>query len=254
MVALDRAGFSPGEIDGRGGTKTRLALSAFQTANKLTSSGMPDEATLAALHVSPESIVSYTITQHDVAGPFIGSMPKDMMEAAKLPAFGYATPLEALAEKFHSSPAFLQRLNPGASWAAGDAIKVPGVEPFEPRTKADPAMRAAVLAWAVRGRSGWERQGIGNAPAVIKATEEIRQEMDPLREFWEDCCEFIDGEWTPSDVLHTRYKDWCEYRDQRPINETDFHKMLRGRKCVSVVKKFNGKSTRGWRNIRLNHA
>ena len=54
QVALDRAGFSPGEIDGLGGSKTRLALSAFQTANNLPSSGTADQATLAALHVAPE--------------------------------------------------------------------------------------------------------------------------------------------------------------------------------------------------------
>ena len=141
QVALDRAGFSPGEIDGQGGAKTRLALSAFQTANNLPSSGTSDETTLAALRVAPEPIISYTITQHDVAGPFIGSMPKDMMAAAKLPAFGYTTALEALAEKFHSSQAFLRRLNPRASWEAGEVIKVPDVEPFElpGKTQAKPA-------------------------------------------------------------------------------------------------------------------
>jgi lipoprotein-anchoring transpeptidase ErfK/SrfK len=141
QVALDRAGFSPGEIDGQGGTKTRLALSAFQAANNLPSSGTSDEATLAALRVAPDPIISYTITQHDVAGPFIGSMPKDMMAAAKLPAFGYTTALESLAEKFHSSQAFLRRLNPGASWEAGEVIKVPDVEAFEPqgKTQAKPA-------------------------------------------------------------------------------------------------------------------
>ena len=141
QVALDRAGFSPGDIDGQGGAKTRLALSAFQTANNLPSSGISDETTVAALRVAPESIINYTITQHDVAGPFIGSMPKDMMAAAKLPAFGYSTALEALAERFHSSPAFLRRLNPRASWEAGEVIKVPDVEPFElpGKTQAKPA-------------------------------------------------------------------------------------------------------------------
>ena len=63
-----------------------------------------NEETLAALRVSPEPLVNYTITQQDVAGPFIDKMPIDMMEASKLPSLGYASAAEALAEKFHSSP------------------------------------------------------------------------------------------------------------------------------------------------------
>ena len=139
QVALDRAGFSSGEIDGRGGPKTKLALSQFQKSAGLPATGTVNEETLAALSVPAEPVVNYTITPEDVAGPFIGSMPGDMMESAKLPALGYTSALEALAEKFHASPALLHTLNPGAAWSAGDAIKVPAVEPFEPHSAAQKA-------------------------------------------------------------------------------------------------------------------
>ena len=137
QVGLDRAGFSPGEIDGRGGPKTRLALSEFQKAANLQPTGVPNEETITALRISAEPIVSYTITPQDVAGPFIDHMPADLMESAKLPALGYTSAIEALAEKFHSSPALLQSLNAGAAWAAGEAIMVPDVEPFELPAKAE---------------------------------------------------------------------------------------------------------------------
>ena len=149
QVALDRAGFSPGEIDGQAGTKTRLALSEFQKSASLQPSGVVDEETLAALRVSPEPLVSYTITQQDVAGPFIDTMPRDMVDASKLPSLGYTSAVEALAEKFHSSPALLKKLNPGAAWAAGEVIKVPDVEPFELPSKSDkPAAAAKATAGA----------------------------------------------------------------------------------------------------------
>jgi lipoprotein-anchoring transpeptidase ErfK/SrfK len=143
QVALDRAGFSPGEIDGRAGSKTRVALSTFQKSSNLQTSGTVTEETLAALRVSPEPLVSYTITQQDVAGPFIDKMPRDMMDASKLPALGYTSALEALSEKFHSSPALLQKLNPAATWAAGSAIRVPDIEPFQLPSKADKPTAAA---------------------------------------------------------------------------------------------------------------
>ena len=142
QVALDRAGFSPGEIDGQSGTKTRLALSAFQRANNLSPTGAVDDATVAALHMPPDPIASYTITEQDASGPFIDSMPKDMMAEAKLPALGYATLIEALGEKFHSSPSLLRKLNPDAAWRAGESIKAPSVEPFEVPSKTAAAKTA----------------------------------------------------------------------------------------------------------------
>jgi lipoprotein-anchoring transpeptidase ErfK/SrfK len=131
QVALDRAGFSPGEIDGRNGPKTRQALTEFQKSANLRPTGIPDEETIAALRVAPDPLVSYTITGPDVEGPFIDKVPQDMMESAKLDALAYTSPLEKLAERFHSSQALLRALNPGATWTAGEEIKVPNVEPFE---------------------------------------------------------------------------------------------------------------------------
>jgi lipoprotein-anchoring transpeptidase ErfK/SrfK len=78
----------------------------------------------------PEPLIKYRITAEDAAGPFIGSTPDDMMELAKLPALGYTTLLELLAERFHSTPAFLQQLNPGVTFAPDLEIQVPNVEPM----------------------------------------------------------------------------------------------------------------------------
>ncbi|BDT58605.1 peptidoglycan-binding protein [Massilia varians] len=137
QVLLDRANLSPGEIDGAYGSNMRQALSTFQSQRKLPVTGKLDAATWDALNAdnSPH-LVTYTLVEADVAGPF-RPVPSDMMEKAKLPALGYANVLEGLGEKFHAKPAMLERLNPGKDFGrAGEQIVVPNVHGKQPLPKA----------------------------------------------------------------------------------------------------------------------
>jgi lipoprotein-anchoring transpeptidase ErfK/SrfK len=137
QVLLDRAHFSPGEIDAAYGSNMRQALAGFQKAHALPTSGTLDPATWNALNAdtAPE-LVSYTVAEPDVAGPF-RPVPDDMVAKAALPTLGYASPAEALGEKFHASPALLQRLNPGKDLGrAGETIMVPNVLGSVPLPKA----------------------------------------------------------------------------------------------------------------------
>ena len=132
QVLLDRLGFGPGVIDGRKGMSLAEAIKGFQEARGVKVTGEPDAATLALLdaYKSTPDIITVALTPEMLAGPFVGPIPKEPADQAKLPAMGYSTPLEALAERFHTTNATLIALNnPETKLTPGARIRVPNVVP-----------------------------------------------------------------------------------------------------------------------------
>jgi lipoprotein-anchoring transpeptidase ErfK/SrfK len=172
QVLLDRANFSLGEIDGSFGDGTRKAVSAFKASRNLSGDAVVDPATWKMLNTDTETIlISYTITEEDVAGPF-HRIPADMMKKSKLPALNYESPLEGLAEKFHSSPNLLRRLNPRATFSrTGQEILVPNVSDSS-------SQKAASVVVDGSSRSVTALDTAGKVVAYYPAT--IGSKHDPL--------------------------------------------------------------------------
>jgi len=115
QILLDRAHFSPGEIDGKPGENFKKALLAFEAAERLPSTEQLSDGVwqkLTAISSDPV-LETYTLSNEDVRGPFVKSVPKKMEDMKDLPSLGYTSPQEKLAEKFHMSEELLGALNPG---------------------------------------------------------------------------------------------------------------------------------------------
>ena len=158
QVALDRAGFSAGAIDGRAGSNTKKALEAYRKQN----GGDPPAV---------EATTRCQITAQDTAGPFEAQIPRELPDQAKLPALSYTSVEEALAERFHSTPEFLKKLNPGARFAAGEEIVVPNVEPMQPPTETTETSKPARGAKpSAPGKPATNKPAAGSKPDAPRGT------------------------------------------------------------------------------------
>lgn len=126
QVFLDRAHFSPGEIDGKFGENAKKALRAYAEARQLPSSDeLTDDVWKALQADTPPLTATYTVTDKDLAGPFLRKLPAKMEDLKDIPKLGYTSLREALAEKFHMSEQLLAMLNPGRHFdRAGETITV----------------------------------------------------------------------------------------------------------------------------------
>jgi lipoprotein-anchoring transpeptidase ErfK/SrfK len=190
QILLDRARFSPGEIDSIYGGDFGVAVEGYQESHGLKPTGTIDAGMWRLLDSDAGPLLlTYTITAADEKGPFL-PLPAGAQEKAKLKWLGFETPEEGLGEKFHISPKLLAELNPGKKLdTAGERIAVPNVR----RTVARMALRVVVS----KSKRTVIAYGAGDKElAQYPAT--IGDSRDPLPI----------GHWTIVGIVHYPWFDW----------------------------------------------
>ena len=114
------------------------------------------------------------------------------------------------------------------------------------------AEAAGVLAWIVRGCLEWQREGLNPPPAVLAATEQYREESDPLGIFFADCCVLHPEAEVPATRLHEAYIQWVLEVGEEPMKQKAFGAEL-GDRGFESARYTSGpmKGRRSWRGIGL---
>jgi lipoprotein-anchoring transpeptidase ErfK/SrfK len=137
QVALARRAISPGAIDAAIGSQTRAAIAAFQRSQQLLETGALDTNTRPLLTLDGPLLTHYVVTTNDLAR--LQPLGKTWLAKSEQSALEYETILELVAEKAHSHPLLIEKLNPGVNWTnvpAGTVLKIPDVNYPEPTNKA----------------------------------------------------------------------------------------------------------------------
>ena len=137
QMALARRAISPGSIDGAMGSQTRAAIAAFQRSEHLTETATLDTNTRPVLVVTAPLLTEYVVSSNDLAQ--LQPLGKTWLAKSEQSALAYETELELVAEKAHSHPLLIQKLNPAVSWtnvSVGTVLKIPAVDYPEPAEQA----------------------------------------------------------------------------------------------------------------------
>jgi putative DNA primase/helicase len=128
--------------------------------------------------------------------------------------------------------------------------------PFEvtiPKAERDPdltaklrAEAAGILVWLVGGCLLWQRDGLGDAPAIAQASAGYRAEQDHLGHFIEEECTLAPDGWELTTALYDRYSAWCSRSGARPWERETFREGLLER-GLEAARRGVGRGIRGVR-------
>lgn len=104
---------------------------------------------------------------------------------------------------------------------------------------------AGILAWAVQGCLSWQRDGLREPDAVLAATAEYREDMDPLSDFLGDRCELGDGLEVAAGALYVAYQVWAEANGRHALSSKRLALALEGRSGVQRTRRKTGRFFQG---------
>jgi P4 family phage/plasmid primase-like protien len=126
-----------------------------------------------------------------------------------------------------------------------------------------------ILRWIVEGAVRYYREGLGDPPEVIAATEQYRQDSDKLKDFFEERCVLAhtgdgiswkkDGFWVPVSDLYAAYSSWADETGKKyPLAKDSFDERLeklgRMRARIRPGGRREDKQVRVWLGIRFRAA
>lgn len=165
QILLDRAGISPGVVDGFNGGMSESALRAFQRRTGLRDTGRLDAQTWDVLLAYAQKPVTqdYTITPADTAD-LVPEIPRDYALQAQMGHLGYTSVAEKLGERFHMDEKFIAYLNPGTPLVPGQTIKV-----MQPAPRISGTVTRILVHKGTRRVSAYDAKGalIADYPATI---------------------------------------------------------------------------------------
>lgn len=178
QVALMRDAICPGSIDGAWGGQTRNAVAAFQEKHGLRVTGQLDNPTREALKLKEQPLRHYVVTEADVSR--LRPFPKGWLQKSELDFMGYATVLEAVAERAYTNPKYIMRLNPQVEWAAvkpGTQLVVPSIG-----TRAAPSSRPEYILISLSAKTLQLYDAAGQLLAHFPCSIARRVEKRPVGE------------------------------------------------------------------------
>ncbi|MCI4338731.1 MAG: phage/plasmid primase, P4 family [Thermoplasmata archaeon] len=133
-------------------------------------------------------------------------------------------------------------------WVDRDQAK-PGDQVADPHLKEKLlAELPGILTHVVHGALEWQKHGLGTAAVIDQATEQYREEMDPVGEFLEDEC-LLGPEWrTNSTVLYSAHRAW---RKQHGMDASISDKALAPRFKAHGLELVKSNGERLWKGVAL---
>ncbi len=127
------------------------------------------------------------------------------------------------------------------------AVRIPEGERDKALQSKLRAEASGILAWAVQGCLAWQRDGLQTPDAILRATQDYRDEMDPVGDFLTEWCEVHPNLRTSVKDLYEGFKDWCAINNDPPLNKRQLSIELKQRGIEAA----KSGSVRYWKGLGL---